>query len=64
MTLADYAHGFKRMFHLEKKQPPAPEPLMRKPLPMVGIFAALSAEQKKFVLNYKGSENIGAKQDA
>jgi len=59
MTLANAYDGFKRMFHLEAKQPPAPEPLMRKPLPMVGLFSKLTSEQKAFVLNYKGSENIG-----
>ena len=61
-TLAEYAHGFARMVRLEKPQPPAPEPLARKPLPMVGLFSQLTPEQKKFVLNYDGPSNVGGKE--
>ena len=58
-TLAEYAHGFARMVRLETKQPPAPEPLERKSLPMRSLFGTLTPEQRKYVLSYKGSENVG-----
>lgn len=58
-TLAEYAYGFARMVRLETKQPPAPEPLERKSRPARSLFASLTREQQSFVLNYKGSENVG-----
>ena len=47
------------MVGLDRKQPDEPELLEDEPLPMVGLFALLSPEQQRFVLNYRGDENMG-----
>ena len=43
---------------------PAPERVYGKPRKMTGFLTTLTDEQKKRVLSYKGSENIGDKEFA
>lgn len=44
---------------LLEKPLPEPEPVNAKARPMTGIFAGLTAEQKKQALDYRGEEDHG-----
>lgn len=58
--LAEYAHGLARRLRLERKQPSEPELLEAERLPMVGLFARMTPEQKRRVLGFRGDENMGS----
>lgn len=49
---------------LTHKPLPAPERVYGKPREMTGLLATLTDEQKKRVMSFKGSENIGDKEFA
>jgi hypothetical protein len=50
--------AFRKAIRTERKLP-EPEPAYAKPRPAVGFFAALTPEQKKRALTYRGEENHG-----
>ena len=57
----DWVRSFGRGSQVTCEPKPLPEPELLKPKarPMTGLFASLSAEQKKAILGYKGLELVG-----
>ncbi|WP_116083186.1 hypothetical protein [Tropicimonas sp. IMCC34011] len=49
----------RRMFGQEAKAPAKPEVLYQQPKPMVGLYALLSAEQKKSAVKFNECEAFG-----
>jgi hypothetical protein len=61
MTMNALAHklfGWART-QFQDKPLPEPDPINAKARPMRGFFAALTADQKKQALSYRGDENHG-----
>lgn len=58
-ALRRYFHGFGRRSRPEGKPLPEPEAAYGKPAPMTGLWSTLTDDQKAFVLDYKGSDEVG-----
>lgn len=54
----DWLSSRTQQVRLVDKPLPEPEPICATPRKMTGLFASLSAEQKKLVLSYRGDECV------
>ena len=62
-AFAKAAESFRRALARSTLQPAASEVLLSPPKPMVGLFSALTAEQKRSALTYAGNHNFGSDAD-